>query len=58
MDFNGEFSSDDHYIFYCEQESLEEMEQPSESMEESEMQYLDAVSKMTECSLFNSKATI
>ena len=22
----GEFNSDDHYIYYCEQESLEEME--------------------------------
>ena len=25
----GEFNSDDHYIYYCGQESLEEMEQPS-----------------------------
>ena len=24
----GEFDSDDHYIYYCGQESLEEMEQP------------------------------
>ena len=24
-----EFNSDDHYIYYCGQESLEEMEQPS-----------------------------
>ena len=22
MDWNGEFNSDDHYIYYCEQESL------------------------------------
>ena len=25
----AEFNSDDHYIYYCGQESLEEMEQPS-----------------------------
>ena len=25
----GEFNSDDHDIYYCEQESLEEMEYPS-----------------------------
>ena len=34
----------------------EEMEQPSWSTKESEMQYLDAISKMTEWSLFVSKA--
>ena len=39
----GEFNSDDHYIYY-----LEEMEQPSWSTKESKMQYLDAVSKITE----------
>ena len=44
----GEFNSDDHYIYYCGQESFEEMEQPSWSAKESEMQYLDAISKMTE----------
>ena len=44
----GEFNSDDHYIYYCGQESLEEMEWPSWSTEESEMQYLDAISKTTE----------
>ena len=44
----GEFNSDGHYIYYCGQESLEEMEQPSWSTKESEMQYLDAISKMTE----------
>ena len=26
MDWMGEFNSDDHYIYYCEHESLEEME--------------------------------
>ena len=41
----GEFNSDDHYIYYCGQEKIEE---PSQSTKESEMQYLDAVSKMTE----------
>ena len=35
---------------------LEEMEQPSYSTKESKMQYLGAVSKMTESSLFVSKA--
>ena len=44
----GEFNSDDHYIYYYGQESSEEMEQPSWSTKESEMQYLDAVSKTTE----------
>ena len=44
----GEFNSDDHYIYYCGQESLEEMEYSSWSIKESEMQYLDAISKMTE----------
>ena len=43
-----EFNSDDHYIYYCVQESSEEMEWPSWSTKESEMQYLDAISKMTE----------
>ena len=36
----GEFNSDDHYIYYCGQESLRR--------KESKMQYLDAISKMTE----------
>ena len=44
----GEFNSDDHYIYYCGQESLEEMEWPSWSTKESEMQYLDTISKMTQ----------
>ena len=43
-----EFNSDDHNIYYCGQESLEEMEQPSYSTKKSEIQYLDAFSKMTE----------
>ena len=44
----GEFNSDDHYVYYCGQESLKRREQPSQSMKESEMQYLGAISKMTE----------
>ena len=44
----GEFNSDDHCIYYCRQESLKEMEWPSWSTKESEMQYLDAISKTTE----------
>ena len=44
----GEFNSDDHYIYYCRQESPEEMEWPSWSTKEAKMQYLDATSKTTE----------
>ena len=44
----GEFNSDDHYIYYCGQES--------HSQQESKMQYLGAISKTTEWSLFISKA--
>ena len=44
----GEFNSDDHYIYYCGQESLRRNAVPSWSTKESEMQYLDAISKMTE----------
>ena len=41
----GEFNSDDHYLYYCGQE---EMEHPSWSTKESEMEYLDAISKTTD----------
>ena len=44
----GDLNSDDHYIYYCGEESLEDIEWPSWSTKESEMQYLDAISKMTE----------
>ena len=44
----GDFNSDDHYIYYCGQESLRRNGKPSWSTEESEMQYLDAISKTTE----------
>ena len=38
----GEFNSDDHYIYYCGQESLR---RNGIAIRESEMQYLDSVSK-------------
>ena len=44
----GEFNSDDHNIYYCRQESLRRNGIPSWSTKESEMQYLDAMSKTTE----------
>ena len=44
----GEFNSDDHYIYYCGQESLRRNRVASWSTKESEMQYLDAISKTTE----------
>ena len=44
----GELNSDDHYIYYCGQESLRRNEVSIKSTKESEMQYLDAISKMTE----------
>ena len=47
----GEFNSDDHYIYYCGQESLRRngvATSPKESTKESKMQYLDAISKTTE----------
>ena len=43
----GEFNSDDHYIYYCGQESQEKWSS-HHGQQESEMQYLDAISKMTE----------
>ena len=44
----GEFNSDDHYIYYCGQESLRRNGVAIIVKKESEMQYLDAISKMTE----------
>ena len=44
----GEFNSDDHYIYYCGQESLRRNGVAIMINKESEMQYLDAISKMTE----------
>ena len=43
----GEFNSDDHYIYYCGQESLRR-NGVALIVKESEMQYLGAISKMTE----------
>ena len=52
----GEFNSDDHYIYYCGKEYLRRNGVALIVNKESEMQYLDAISKTTERSLFVSKA--
>ena len=52
----GEFNSNDHYIYYCGQESLRRNGVALVVNKESEMQYLDAVSIMTKLSLFMYKA--
>ena len=44
----GEFDSDDHYIYYCGQEPLRRNGVAIVVNKESKMQYLDAISKMTE----------
>ena len=44
----GEFNSVDHYIYYCGQESFRKNRVAIMVKKESERQYLDAVSKMTE----------
>ena len=44
----GEFNSDDHYIYYCGQEFLRRNGVALIVDKESEMQYLDAISKTTE----------
>ena len=44
----GEFNSDDHYIYYYMQESLRRNGVALIVNKESEMQYLGAISKMTE----------
>ena len=44
----GEFNSDDHYIYYCGQESLRRNGVAIMVNTRSEIQYLDAISKMTE----------
>ena len=44
----GEFNSDDHFFYYCGQESLRRTGVAIISTKESEMQYLSAISKMTE----------
>ena len=52
----GNFNSDDNYIYYCVQISLRRNGVALIVTKESEMQYLGAISKMTEWSLFISKA--
>ena len=44
----GKFNSDDHYIYYCGQESLRRSGVALIVNNRAEMQYLGAVSKMTE----------
>ena len=44
----GKFNSDDHYIYYCGQESLRRNRVASWLTKESKMQYLGAISKTTE----------
>ena len=44
----GEFNSDEHLIYYCGQESLRRNGVAIIVNKESEMQYLGAISKMTE----------
>ena len=44
----GEFNSDDHFIYYCGQESLRSNGVALIVNKESKMQYLNAISKMPE----------
>ena len=44
----GEFNADDHYICNCRQESLRRNGVAIMVKKESEMQYLDTISKTTE----------
>ena len=44
----GEFNSDDHYTYYCRQESLRRNGAAITVNKECKMEYLDAISKMTE----------
>ena len=52
----GEFNSDDQYLYYCGQESLRRNGIAIIVNKRVQMQYLDAISKPTERSLFVSKA--
>ena len=47
----GEFNSDDHYIYYCGQESLRRNGSAIMVNKSVQMQYLDAISKTTEWSV-------
>ena len=44
----GEFNSDDHFIYYCGQESLRRNRVAIIVNKRVQMQYLDAISKTTE----------
>ena len=44
----GEFNSDDHYIYYCVQESLRRNGVAIIVNKRAQMQYLNAISKTTE----------
>ena len=44
----GEFNSDDHYIYYCGQESLRRNGEALRVNNGVQMQYLGAILKMTE----------
>ena len=44
----GEFNSDDHYIYFCRQESLTRNGVAIIINKRPDIQYLDAISKMTE----------
>jgi len=44
----GEFNSDNHYIYYCGQESLRRNGAAIIVNKKSERQYLGAISKVTE----------
>ena len=44
----GEFNSDDHYIYHCRQESLRRNGVAIMVNKRVQMQYLNAISKMTE----------
>ena len=44
----GEFNSDEHYIYYCGQESLRRNGVGSIVNKRVQMQYLDAISQTTE----------
>ena len=44
----GEFNSDDHYFYYCRQESLRRNGIAIIVNKRVKMQYLDAISKMAE----------
>ena len=52
----GEFNSDDHYMYYCGQESLRRNVEAMIANKRFRNTVLDAISKTTERSLFVSKA--